>query len=163
MLKKLKSNSIKISPGKTSVERFVRLATPRRKPGVGLVRWPYLQSKRANAGAAFHRIPHTQMFQRRNGLSGEARHRFCAVIAARASVRWSRVNSKPSSPCLCKRVRSICASPRAASLDEKYLLLAVRPQVNLPKHLVGAIPTFSGRGQSFKSLIGRRKRGEMSS
>jgi len=25
-----------------------------------LVRWPYLQSKRANAGAAFHRIPHTQ-------------------------------------------------------------------------------------------------------
>src|SRR6516162_3243063 len=34
--------------------------------------------------------------------------------------------------------------------------------VNLPKHLAGAIPILR-RGQSFKSLIGRRKSGEISS
>jgi hypothetical protein len=38
----------------------------------------------------------------------------------------------------------------ALILERKILALAVRPQVNLPKHLAGAIPTFSYAGPIFQ-------------
>jgi hypothetical protein len=53
--------------------------------------------------------------------------------------------------------------PDSGILGRKILVLAVRPPVNLLKHLPGAIFAFSYVGHSYKSLIGRRKSGETSS
>src|SRR5262249_31791597 len=55
--------------------------------------------------------------------------------------------------------------PQSSILGRKILALVVRPLVNLPKHLAGAIPTFLMRGESFQSPNWRKAancRGELS-
>src|SRR6516225_4629940 len=71
------------------------------------------------------------------------------AIAILESVRWSRVNSRPSG--LHYETGFVgFALPLGRILGRKILALAVRPLVNLPKHLAGAIPTFPYAGPIFQ-------------